>query len=202
MLDSTDFKQLFTPIAPEQIPDDVFTLAGKIFPVITAGTRGRYNSMTASGGGMGLHFRKPVTYCLLASRRYTLELIQEARTYTLSYFPDEYQRQVIFLGSESGRESDKMQKVELTAVETPVGNISFKEARLIIECALTQITTPGIEDFSSQETRDYLSKTYADAGEVRKYVFGEITQTWVKRERPGGQVRTATAVGQQQAADA
>jgi len=176
-----DFEQNFKQITPEEIPDDVFTLAGKVFPVVTAGTRDRYNSMTASGGGMGLHFKKPATWCVFASRRYTLELIQKTRAYTLSYFPDEYKKQVAFLGSKSGRDSEKMKEVELSAVETPGGNISFKEARLIIECELTEITTPEIEDFYSQETKDYLKEAYIDAGEIRKYVFGEITHVWVKK---------------------
>ena len=65
----------------------------------------------------------------------------------MSYFPDEYKEQVLFLGSKSGRDSEKMKEVELTSVQTPSGDMSFKEARLIIECKLTQITTPNPNDF-------------------------------------------------------
>ena len=180
MSESLSFDRLFKQIAPEGIREDVFTLTGKIFPVVTAGKADHYNSMTASGGGMGLHFRKPVTWCLFASNRYTLELIQKEQTYTLSYFPEECKKQVLFLGSKSGRDSDKMKEVELTGVQTPDGNMTFMEARLIIECRLTQITTPSVEDFYAQETKDYLYKAYTDAGEIRKYVFGEITNVWVK----------------------
>jgi len=181
MTEFSGFERLFAQISPEEIKDDVFTLAGKILPVVTAGTAERCNAMTASGGGMGLHFRKPVAWCLFASCRYTLELIRERQSYTLSYFPDEYREQVLFLGSKSGRDSGKMKEVGLTAVRTPGGNMSFKEARLIIECKLTQITAPAIGDFCSQETRDYLTEAYRDAGEIRQYVFGEITRVWVKR---------------------
>ena len=45
-----DFTGIFKPISPEEIKDDVFTLAGKGFSVITAGGVEHYNSMTASGG--------------------------------------------------------------------------------------------------------------------------------------------------------
>jgi hypothetical protein len=100
----------------------------------------------------------------------------------MSYFPDEYKKQVMFLGSKSGRDINKMKEVELASVQTPSGNISFKEARLIIECTLTQITTPVFpDDFYSQEAINYLSEPYKDEGEHRKYVFGEITQVWVKK---------------------
>ncbi len=175
------FDQLFKQISPEEIPDDVFTLAGKVFPVITAGKSDLYNSMTASSGGMGVLFRKPATWCILQSGRYTLELMLKEQTYTLSYFPDEYKKQVLFLGSKSGRDSEKMKEVELTAIQMLSGNMSFQETKLIIECKLTQITTPNIDDFCSQEAKDYVNEMYKDPREYRKYVFGDITHVWVKK---------------------
>ena len=89
----------------------------------------------------------------------------------------------MFLGSKSGRNSDKMKEVKLTSIETPSGNISFKEARLIIECALTQITAANLEDFYSRESKEYLSEAYKDPNELRKYVFGEITNVWIKQNK-------------------
>ena len=175
------FEQLFKQISPEEITDNAFTLVGKIFPVVTVGQKNSYNSMTASGGGMVLLFRKPATMLLFPSKRYTLELIEKEQKYTLSYFPDEYQKQVMFLGSKSGRDSNKMQEVELTSIELPSKAMSFKEARLIIECKLIQITTPVFpDDFYSPEALAYLNEPYKDPGEHRKYVFGEITHVWVK----------------------
>ena len=177
-----DFNQLFKQISPEDINDNVFILVGKVFPVVTVGKKDNYNSMTASGGGMCLLFRKPATMLLFPSNRYTLELIQKEQTYTLSYFSDEYKKQVMFLGSKSGRDSEKMKEVELTAIQTSSENMSFQEARLIIECKLIQITTPVFpDDFYSQEAIDYLSEPYKDIDEHRKYVFGEITHAWIKK---------------------
>ena len=177
-----NFEQIFKQISPEEISDNVFTLVGKVFPVVTVGKPNNYNSMTASGGGMGLLFRKPSTMLLFPSKRYTLELIEKEKAYTLSYFSDEYKKQVMFLGSKSGRDSEKMKEVELTSIQTPSGNMSFQEARLIIECKLTQISTPNFpDDFYSQEAIDYMTEPYQDLGEHRKYVFGEITHVWVKK---------------------
>ncbi|MDR1940213.1 MAG: flavin reductase [Clostridiales bacterium] len=165
----------------------MFTLVGKAFPVVTAGKIERYNSMTASGGGMGMLFMKPVTWCIFPSNRYTLEFIKKERTYTLSYFPDEYKKQVLFLGSKSGKDSEKMKEVELTGVQTPSGNMSFAEARLIIECKLKQATTARPDDFFEQETKDRINEAYKQAGVYREYVFGEITHVWVKNKnnKPG-----------------
>jgi flavin reductase (DIM6/NTAB) family NADH-FMN oxidoreductase RutF len=176
-----NFDQLFKRISPEDISDNVFTLVGKEFYVITAGKYDHYNSMTASGGGMGLLFKKPTIWCVFQTARYTLEMILKEKTYTISYFPEEYRKQMLFLGSKSGRDSKKMKEVELTDVQTPSGNMSYKEARLIIECKLTQITTPNPDDFCTQEARNYINEVYIDCNEIRKYVFGEITHVWVKK---------------------
>ena len=174
------FDQLFKQISPAEICDNVFTLVGKNF-VITAGKEDHYNSMTCSGGGLGLLFRKPTTWCTLRSDRYTLEIIQKKQKYTLSYFPNEYKEQILFLGSKSGRDSEKMKEVELTRVQTPSGDMSFKEARLIIECKLTAITTANPNDFCTQEAKDYLNEAYKEASDYRKHVFGEVTHVWVKK---------------------
>ena len=74
-----------------------------------------------------------------------------------------------------------MKEVELTGVQTPSGNMSFKEARLIIECQLTQITSPDPNDFYAQEAKDAIKEAYKEASHYRKYVFGEITHVWEKR---------------------
>lgn len=178
-----DFKQLFKQITPEEIFDygDVFTLTGKDLFVVTAGKGEHYNSMVGSGGGMGLLFKKPVTWIVLRSDRYTLELILKEQTYSLSYFPEQYREQMLFLGSRSGRDSEKMKEVELTNIQTPSGDMSFTEAGLILECKLMQITTPDRNDFYTQEAKEYIHEAYKDARDHRKYVFGEIVGVWVEK---------------------
>ena len=175
------FEQLFTQIQPEELTDNVFRLVGKDFFAITAGTPERFNSMTGSGGGLGTIFRNPAAWCCIQQTRYTLELMQEQQAYTLTFFPEEYKDQLIFLGTHSGRDTDKMKQVALTAIQTPAGAITYEEARLVFECRLTQMTTPALQDFCTPEAHAYIEETYQDPDEQRKYVFGEITALWVKR---------------------
>jgi flavin reductase (DIM6/NTAB) family NADH-FMN oxidoreductase RutF len=179
-----NFDKFFKLISPEEIFKNELSFFGegfpiKGYPVITAGNADHYNSLTASGGGLGLFFRKPTTWCLLRTDRYTLELIQKEQSYTMSYFPEEYKTQVLFLGSKSGRISEKMKEVELTGIQTPSGNMSFKEAALIIECKLTALITANPGDFHSHEAIDYINEAYKEASDYRKIVFGEITRVWI-----------------------
>jgi flavin reductase (DIM6/NTAB) family NADH-FMN oxidoreductase RutF len=178
-----NFDQLFTQISAEEMCDafNLLTLVGKDFFALTAGKEDHYNSMVGSGGGMGMLFKKPTTWCLLRADRYTLELILKEQTYTMTYFPEEFKKQMLFLGSKSGRANEKMKEVALTSVQTPSGDMSFKEAKLIVECKLTQITTPSPNDFYAQEAKDYIEEAYKDASDYRNYVFGEITHVWVTK---------------------
>ena len=174
------FEQAFKKISPEEIPDDVFTLFGKVLPIVTARTPNGCNAMVASGGGLAVHFRKPAVWLIFPKKRYTLELIKKEQAYTLSFFADEFKEQFMILGQKSGRDSNKMQETTLTVIETPLGNMAFEEARLIIECKLTQVSTILADDFYSEESRAYLAEAYTDPGEIREYVFGEITGVWMK----------------------
>ena len=179
-----NFNQLYKQVSQEEIKGNLFALLGKLVGdamIITAGKENHYNSMTGSVSGLGILFRKPICWCFLRADRYTLEMIQKEQTYTLSYFPDEQKEQVLFLGSKSGRDSEKMNEVKLTPSQTPSGDFSFKEARLIIECKLTQITTAYPNDFFQQEDKDLINEACKEVNHYRKMVFGEIMCVWIKK---------------------
>ncbi len=179
---SKTFEELFKSIEPSAIPESVFKLVGTDFTVITAGPETSFNSMTASYGGWGQLFDKPVTWCFLRANRYTLELIKKEKTYTMTYFEDQYKDQVLFLGSKSGRDSDKMKELSLTHVTTPAGNVTYKEAKLIIECKLMEVTTVNPDDFYNPENKAFVTEGYEEAKDYHKLVFGEITQVWIKQQ--------------------
>lgn len=176
------FDELFTRIEATTIQDNVFKLISQDFTVITAGKDSAFNSMTASYGGWGQLFDKPTTWCILNASRYTLEFIQKEQTYTMSYFPEQYKEQVLAFGAKSGRDSDKMNETALTHIETPDGNISYKEARMIIECKLTEITTVTPKDFYSPDHVKFIEDG-AKTGKkgYHKLVFGEITNVWIRK---------------------
>ncbi len=178
---AASFDELFQSIEPAEIPGDVFTLIGKDFTVITAGIPEHYNSMVASWGGWGILFNKPATWCFLRASRYTLELMRKDDGYTMSYFEEDYKDDFMPFGEQTGRNGNKMQESKLTAVETPEGNMAFKEAKLIIECKMVQETTISPDDFKTDEGRKFVIDAHIEVGEYHKLVFGEITKVWVKK---------------------
>ena len=175
------FAELFTSIKPTEITDNVFKLVGEDYTVITGGKADDYNAMTASFGGWGQLFDYSTTWCFLRANRYTLEYIKKQKTYTMSYFSDHYKEQVLYFGSQTGRGTDKMKNSPLTAVDTPLGNVSYKEARLIIECELIEITTVNPDDFYSERGKQFVEEAYVEAKDYHKLVFGKITNVWVRK---------------------
>jgi flavin reductase (DIM6/NTAB) family NADH-FMN oxidoreductase RutF len=175
------FDELFTAIDAAAIGESVFTLVGRDHTVITAGTADHYNSMVAGWGGFGIQFEKPTTWCMLRAGRYTLELIRREGTYTMAYFDDNFREQILQFGLSSGRDSDKMRTTPLTAVRTPGGNMAWKEAKLILECRLTELTTVSPDDFTDLSSRDFVTGAYDETGEYHKLVFGEITAVWARK---------------------
>ena len=120
-------------------------------------------------------FKKPAAMRLFPSNRYTLELIRDGKQYTVSYFPDAYKEQVLFLGSESGRNSAKMQEVtprhchSLRANDLSGSQIGDRRQ------TDTNHHPTFPDDFYAQDDIEYMREPYKDPVGHCRYVFGEIT---------------------------
>lgn len=115
--------------------ENAFELIGKEWMLITAGTAEKFNMMTASWGGIGWLWNKPVAFIFVRPERYTYPFIEENERLTLSFFgmSPEMRRVVNYCGTVSGRDHDKLKETGLTPVLTEGGAVSFAEARLTVE---------------------------------------------------------------------
>ncbi len=176
------FEEIFQRVDSAAVKQTLASLmAAEEHPVITAGTPEKFNSMAASWEALGRYFEKPGTLCLLGAGRYTLEFIRERQTYTMTFLPGELRSELIAFGTRSGRNSNKMEETKLTAVETPSGNMTYKEASVVIELRLFEITTVQPSDFYNAEGRKFVEDALAEAGDYHKLVFGTITNIWIKK---------------------
>lgn len=50
-------------IAPQQIPGNIIKMLNDNWMLVTAGNDAKFNMMTASWGGLGVLFGKPVAFC-------------------------------------------------------------------------------------------------------------------------------------------
>ena len=56
----------FEEIHPREIPDNVIKLIGREWMLVTAGSKKNYNMMTASWGGLGILWHKPVCFIFIS----------------------------------------------------------------------------------------------------------------------------------------
>ena len=96
---------------------------------------GDYNAMTVAWGSMGIMWNLPFVMVVVRPSRYTFEFINKYMTFSLSAFPDEFRNALNIIGTESGRDSDKIKIAGLTPmrldkIEAP----GFMEADLTFQC--------------------------------------------------------------------
>lgn len=107
----------FKETKPELLSDNAFKLIGKDWMLITAGTPESFNTMTASWGGLGVLWERKVAFCFIRPTRYTREFVERSQNFTLSFFEETHRKALGFIGSHSGRDTDKIKETGLTPVK-------------------------------------------------------------------------------------
>ena len=105
---------MFGRIDPKELNQNVFSMIGEQWMLVTAGTAERCNTMTASWGGLGVLWGKPVATVYIRPQRYTLEFVEREDCFTLSFFGEEYRKALALCGSKSGRDVDKVKECGFT----------------------------------------------------------------------------------------
>ena len=72
----------------KSLDQNVFTLIGEQWMLITAGTPEHCNTMTASWGGLGVLWGADVATCYIRPQRYTYEFIEKSDYFTLSFLEE------------------------------------------------------------------------------------------------------------------
>lgn len=121
-------------ISVSELKDNMFDAIGKEWMLVTAGTPEKFNMMTASWGGIGILWGKPVAFIFIRPERYTYEFIEKGDTLTLSFLGEAHRGIHKICGSQSGRDIDKVAASGLKPYVTENGNIAYEQARLVLEC--------------------------------------------------------------------
>ncbi len=164
-------------IKPEDINENFIKLIGKEWMLITAGDKHNYNMMTASWGGAGFLWGRPVVTAYVRPERYTHDYIERTHRFTLTFFSADMKKTLALMGSQSGRDYDKMCDPALTCVELPSGEIAFKEARLILECEVLYKDAFAADKFVVSEP---LENWYGPKhGGLHDIYIAEVKRAWI-----------------------
>lgn len=160
-------------IAPEAL-ENVFRLVGKDWMLITAGDGKTVNTMTASWGGMGVLWNKPVAFCFIRPQRFTYTLTERVERFSLCFLPEEYRPALRLCGTQSGRDTDKFAAAGLTPTVID-GVPCVQEARLTLICRKLYTDMLKKEAFLDPA----LLANYKEDDFHRMYVV-EIEQAYIK----------------------
>ena len=164
----------FHEIAPEALTDNVFKAIGRDWMLITAGTEDGFNTMTASWGGLGILWGKPVAFVFVRPQRHTFGFMEAGSNYSLSFFDETYRKVLNYCGSHSGRDVDKVAETGLTPLPGSAGAVLFEEARLAMECR--KLYAQDLTEANFVDTA-IVDQAYAARDFHRMYV-GEVVRIW------------------------
>lgn len=116
-----------------EFSENPFKLIGSDWMLITVKKGDKTNMMTASWGGVGILWNKPVATIYVRPQRYTKEFIDNEEYFSLCVLPEEYRQILNYCGTKSGRDEDKIAETKLTIDESEKAPI-FKESRLVLIC--------------------------------------------------------------------
>ncbi|MBQ1970975.1 MAG: flavin reductase family protein [Treponema sp.] len=116
-----------------EFSENPFKLIGSDWMLITAKKGDKTNMMTASWGGVGILWNKPVATIYVRPQRYTKEFIDNEEYFSLCVLSEEYRQILNYCGTKSGRDEDKIAETKLTIDESEKAPI-FKESRLVLIC--------------------------------------------------------------------
>ena len=122
----------FKVVKTKEASMDAFDLKNKWMLVTAAKSDGSVNTMTANWGGLGIMWNKEVAYVVIRPQRFTKEFVDEATTFTLTFFAEDYKKKALtYLGKVSGRDEDKIAKAGLTICKDEEGVPYFAEAESV-----------------------------------------------------------------------
>ncbi len=166
---------MFKEISIDELQLNPFTKIGKEWLLITAGNKEKFNTMTASWGGLGVIWNKNAITTYIRPQRYTKEFVDGNATFTVAFFDEKYKKALSICGSASGRDTNKVENASLTAYFVDE-TVAFEEASMIVVCKKMYQQTMTPEDFIETEN---IERWYPEADFHTMYI-SEIVKVLVK----------------------
>jgi hypothetical protein len=153
--------------------------------LITAGNESNgFNSMTASWGHLGAiwgrpdlkgHSGLPTAVIYVRPQRYTKTYLDREQLFSICVFESNFKKTLVYLGSHSGRDLDKVKVSGLTPVFGE-GTTYFAEASMVFICK--KLYQAPLEE-SGFVDRDVLTHNYENM-DLHHMFIGEIIKVLVK----------------------
>ena len=136
--------------------------------LITAGDINNYNTMTIGWGMIGTIWRKKTFVAYVKPVRYTYQFMENNDYFTISFYDKKYIKEIGYLGSKSGRNTNKVKDVNFHPVQLDNG-VTFEEAYCTIVCKKYYWSDINKENVMQIDIDRYYSNE-----DVHRVYYGEI----------------------------
>ncbi|NHJ47016.1 MAG: flavin reductase family protein [Asgard group archaeon] len=167
----------FEEINPKDLTENAIKLICLDWMLITSGQKDKYNMMTASWGGLGMLWHKPVCFIVVRPSRYTYDFLEKNDNFSLTFFTKDYRDILNFCGTKSGRDVNKMTEVNLTPLEQQ-STVYFKEADTVLICKKLYS-----HDFNPDALPDFVKEKVYKSGNYHRLYIGEILTCYKRKEK-------------------
>lgn len=155
--------------------EPLFSRIGNDWMLIGATDGERANIMTASWGGFGYVWNRPIAICLIRPERYTCPLAERGDRISISFLDEAYRQALIFCGRHSGREGDKFEGAGLHCVWRD-GTPYPAEASSVLLCRKLYAGDLRREGFADGA----LLQAHYGEGNLHRLFFCEIEEVLLK----------------------
>lgn len=164
-------------IEVSELDRNMVDMIGRQWMLITAGTPETFNTMTASWGGLGFVWNRPVAYVLVRPNRYTREFIEREGRMTLSFMGEEYRQALKICGTVSGRDHDKMAEAGLRPWFSEGGAVAIADAEIVLDCRVMYAEMMKEELFTRFAD---VEQWYGPGNPLHHLYVAEITGAWAR----------------------
>ncbi len=150
---------------------NIFNVLNSGWMLLTAGDYRSHNCMTVSWGFLGTFWARPVAIAGVRPQRHTFQFMEQADSFSLCAFPEQYRDALTFCGTKSGRDCDKVEETGLTPIRLEEVEVpGYAEAELIIECRIVYADELRGKNFLE---KSLVGEIYPNR-DFHKMFFGEV----------------------------
>lgn len=163
----------FKKIRLDDITFDANKMFDKEWAVLVASKKdGSSNCLTISWGSYGELWGKPIMIAYVRPERFSHEFIEDSEYFSINFFDENHKKETLYLGTHSGRDEDKVGKVDFHYINEDKCKY-FNEANLVF--ILRKIYS---DDFKKENFHDksIVDKIYGENGQLHTFYIGEIVE--------------------------
>ena len=159
---------------------EIFKEFNKNWALLTAGDMDNRNTMTVSWGFMGTLWNKNCVVVFVRPQRHTFHLMEESAYFTLSFMGEEYRKEMVFMGRNSGRDVDKYKETGLIPVyDGDTFSSYIKNSKYVMKCKTLYSDFLNEENFFDKELLHHYDINLKD---YHKFYIAEVVSLLVSED--------------------